>query len=126
MDLAQIFLAPRNATHRQYEALRAYFVERLPGPEVARRFGYTVGSLYQLCHQLRRQPDREFFVDFSFAEKNPVKLVGAPARCKLAILNPDQMNSDLSLRLSQLGADQRDPTLTIGSEYANKIVVKCP
>jgi ABC-type uncharacterized transport system substrate-binding protein len=70
--------------------------------------------------------DREFFVDFSFAEKNPVKLVGAPARCKLAILNPDQMNSDLSLRLSQLGADQRDPTLTIGSEYANKIVVKCP
>jgi ABC-type uncharacterized transport system substrate-binding protein len=70
--------------------------------------------------------DREFFVDFSFAEKNPVKLVGAPAQCKLSILNPDQMNSDLSTRLSQLGADQRDPTLTIGSEYANKIVVKCP
>jgi ABC-type uncharacterized transport system substrate-binding protein len=70
--------------------------------------------------------DREFFVDFSFAEKNPVKLVGAPAQCKLSILNPDQMNSDLSTRLSQLGADQRDPTLTIGSEFANKIVVKCP
>jgi ABC-type uncharacterized transport system substrate-binding protein len=69
--------------------------------------------------------DREFFVDFSFAEKNPVKLVGAPAQCKLSILNPDQMNSDLSMRLSQLGADQRDPNLTIGSEYANKIVVKC-
>ena len=27
--------------------------------------------------------DREFFVDFSFAEKNPAKLVGAPAQCKL-------------------------------------------
>src|SRR5215470_12444853 len=26
--------------------------------------------------------DREFFVDFSFAEKDPVKLVGAPAHCK--------------------------------------------
>jgi hypothetical protein len=36
------------------------------------------------------------------------------------------MNADLSARLSQLGAAQRDPTLTIGSEYANKIVVKCP
>jgi ABC-type uncharacterized transport system substrate-binding protein len=70
--------------------------------------------------------DREFFVDFSFAEKNPVKLVGAPAQCKLSVLNPDQMNADLSARLSQLGADQRDPGLTIGSEYANKIVVKCP
>jgi ABC-type uncharacterized transport system substrate-binding protein len=70
--------------------------------------------------------DREFFVDFSFAEKDPVKLVGAPARCKLSILKPEEMNSDLSMRLSQLGADQRDPTLTIGSEYANRIVVKCP
>ncbi len=70
--------------------------------------------------------DREFFVDFSFAEKSPAKLVGAPAQCKLSVLNPEQMNADLSARLSQLGADQRDPTLTIGSEYANRIVVKCP
>ena len=70
--------------------------------------------------------DREFFVDFSFAEKNPVKLVGAPAQCKFSVLSPEQMNAELSGRLSQLGADQRDPTLTIGSEYANKIVVKCP
>jgi hypothetical protein len=44
MDLAQVFLTPANSTHRQYEALRAYFVERLPAAEVAARFGYTVGS----------------------------------------------------------------------------------
>ena len=48
MDLAQVFLTPLNSNHRQYEALRAYFVERLPGPKVAKRFGYTVGSLHQL------------------------------------------------------------------------------
>jgi ABC-type uncharacterized transport system substrate-binding protein len=70
--------------------------------------------------------DREFFVDFSFAEKTPVKLVGAPTQCKLSVLNPEQMNADLSARLSQLGPNQRDPSLTIGAEYANKIVVKCP
>jgi hypothetical protein len=63
MDLAPLFLAPRNATHRQYEALRAYFVERIPGPEVARRFGYTPGSLQQLVHQFRQQPERLFFVE---------------------------------------------------------------
>jgi len=61
MDLAQVFLTPKNANHRQYEALRAYFVERLPGPEVARRFGYTPGSFHQLVHQLRCAPDRTFF-----------------------------------------------------------------
>lgn len=63
MDLAQIFLAPQNATQRQYEALRAYFVECRPGPEVAHRYGYTLGSLHQLIHQFRRQPRRPFFVD---------------------------------------------------------------
>jgi ABC-type uncharacterized transport system substrate-binding protein len=70
--------------------------------------------------------DREFFIDFSFAEKNPARLVGAPAPCKLSVLNPDQMDASLAQQLAQLGANQRDSTLTIGSEYANKIVVKCP
>jgi hypothetical protein len=63
MDLAQAFLVPQNSTHRQYEALRAYFVDRLPGPEVARRFGYTPGSLHQLVYQFRQAPRRSFFVE---------------------------------------------------------------
>lgn len=63
MDWAQTFLAPQNTTHRQYEALRAYFVERLPAAEVARRFGYTVGSFHQLAHQFRQNPERTFFVE---------------------------------------------------------------
>src|SRR5271165_2572468 len=63
MDLAQLLLTPHNTAHRQYEALRAYLVDRLPGPEVAKRFGYTYGSLQQLVHQFRREPNRQFFVD---------------------------------------------------------------
>jgi len=63
MDLAQIFLAPKSATHRQYEALRAYFVDRIPAADVAARFGYTVGSLHQLAHQLRLDPARQFFAE---------------------------------------------------------------
>jgi hypothetical protein len=61
-DLAPRFLAPSNATHRQYEALRAYFVERQASAEVARRFGYTPGSFRVLCHAFRRDPDRAFFL----------------------------------------------------------------
>ena len=70
--------------------------------------------------------DREFFVDFSFAKKDAVKLVGAPAQCKLSVANPQDMNAALAQQLSQLGPNQRDPSLTIGAEYANKILVKCP
>jgi hypothetical protein len=55
---AQFFLAPESPLQRQYEALRAYFVERLPSHRVARRFGYTPGSFRVLCHQFRHDPAR--------------------------------------------------------------------
>jgi hypothetical protein len=59
--LANHFLQPTNATHRQYEALRAFCVEGIPGPEVARRFGYTYPSFRALVHQFRKDPQRLFF-----------------------------------------------------------------
>ena len=59
---ARAFLCPRNATHRQYEALRAYFVEGLPSHEAARRFGYSPGSFRVMCHAFRRDLAREFFL----------------------------------------------------------------
>lgn len=60
-SLAQIFLQPSGPLHRQYEALRAFFVEHLPAAKVAQRFGYTYGSFRVLCHQFRQNPRREFF-----------------------------------------------------------------
>jgi hypothetical protein len=62
-DLEKYFLQPANSTHRQYEALRAYFVEKLPSAEVAKRFGYSPGSFRVLCHQFRKNPSRQFFLD---------------------------------------------------------------
>jgi hypothetical protein len=53
---ASFFLAPESAAHRQYEALRAYFVEGLPSNQVASRFGYSAGSFRVLCHQFRHDP----------------------------------------------------------------------
>jgi hypothetical protein len=61
-DLARFFLEPANPTHRQYEALRAYFVDRRPSAEVARRFGYTPNSFRVLCHRFRQNPQRPFFL----------------------------------------------------------------
>jgi hypothetical protein len=61
-DLARIFLEPANSTHRQYEALRAYFVDGLSSDQAARRFGYTPGSFRVLVHQFRQNPRRDFFL----------------------------------------------------------------
>jgi transposase len=59
---AKVFLEPSNTTHRQYEALRAFFVDGLSSKEIAHRFGYTEGSFRVLAHQLRQNPHREFFL----------------------------------------------------------------
>jgi len=58
----RFFLEPATARHRQYEALRAYFVEQRPSREVARAFGYSPGAFQVLCHHFRREPDPLFFV----------------------------------------------------------------
>jgi hypothetical protein len=61
-NLARFFLQPQNSTHRQYEALRAYFVEGLSSAAAAGRGGYTPGSFRVLVHQFRRHPQRQFFL----------------------------------------------------------------
>ena len=66
------FLEPKNATHRQYEALRAYFVEGLPSAEAAERFAYTPGSFRVLCHKFRQDPGRAFFLS---PQKGPYILI---------------------------------------------------
>lgn len=50
----QFFLDADSTTyHRQYEALRAIFVEGLPQNDVAARYGFTHGSMRQLVHGFR-------------------------------------------------------------------------
>jgi transposase len=61
-NIAQFFLVPGNTTHRQYEALRAYFVEGLPSAEAAKRFGYSKGSFQVLCSKFRNNPHKNFFL----------------------------------------------------------------
>ena len=41
---------------RQYEALRAFFVDEETSGDVARRFGYSPGTFRVLCHQFRHDP----------------------------------------------------------------------
>jgi transposase len=61
-DIRRFFLEPHIPKQRQYEALRAYFVEGLPSQDVAKSFGYSVSAFHVLCHHFRRDPDPVFFV----------------------------------------------------------------
>lgn len=60
-EVRRFFAEPSHPRQRQYEALRAFFIEDRPSHEVARAFGYTPGSFRVLCHQFRRDPAPQFF-----------------------------------------------------------------
>jgi len=57
----RFFLHPTSAKQRQYEALRAYYVDERPAAEVARDFGYSPGAFHVMCHHFRRQAAPVFF-----------------------------------------------------------------
>jgi hypothetical protein len=73
---AAFFLAPQEPLHRQYEALRAFFLEHLPSAEAARHFGYSPGSFRVLCHQFRHDPEKRS----AFFRQPPRGTRPAPAR----------------------------------------------
>ena len=57
----RFFVEPATARQRQYEALRAFFVEGLASAEVARRFGYLPAAFRMLCYDFRRGELPDFF-----------------------------------------------------------------
>jgi len=68
--------------------------------------------------------DPDYFIEFAFAEKNPVALVGAPSRaCRLSVVRPEDITANKQLpeeffrNLAESG--------NWGAHFANKITVRC-
>jgi transposase len=60
-ECRRFFAEPATARQRQYEALRAFYLDGLPSSEVARQFGYSAGAFRVLCHDFRRHTLPDFF-----------------------------------------------------------------
>ena len=109
-DLTRPFLQPQNSTHRQYEALRAYFVEGLPSAEAARRGGYTAGGFRVLVHQFRQNPDRQFFLPPAKGPKTAPKT--ERLREKVIALRKQNLSIyDISRALGQSGNTLSPPAI---------------
>ena len=69
--------------------------------------------------------DPEFFIDFGFTEKNPVKLVGAPLQCALWTEKPPDVNFLSPQNLNRAFVPS-EANIGMGMDFANKILVQCP
>jgi ABC-type uncharacterized transport system substrate-binding protein len=67
--------------------------------------------------------DPEFFIDFTFADKDPVRLVGAPGACQMKFQRPN----DGSANAQKLGEQNftNGENSNFGAMFANKILVEC-
>ena len=68
--------------------------------------------------------DPEFFIDFAFADNNPVALVNAPAGCAATYDKPHDDNFFSSQTLNQAFIPS-EANIGMGASFANKISVEC-
>jgi ABC-type uncharacterized transport system substrate-binding protein len=68
--------------------------------------------------------DPAFFIDFKYADRDPIKLVGAPADCRMQFQRPNDGTASAQKLGEQnfLGGDGSN----YGAMFANKITVDCP
>jgi ABC-type uncharacterized transport system substrate-binding protein len=68
--------------------------------------------------------DPTFFIDFTLADKNPIKLVGAPAACQMKFERPN----DGSANAQKIGEQNflSGANANYGAMFANKVTVDCP
>lgn len=69
MEIQSYFTKPLNTAHRQYEALRAFYVEKKSAQEIAQQFGYTVSSLYSLTRDFKKGFKNEKLENLFFVEQ---------------------------------------------------------
>ncbi|MCA6124317.1 DUF1007 family protein [Bradyrhizobium sp. WSM 1704] len=68
--------------------------------------------------------DPSYFIDFQYADKDPIKLVGASADCKMQFQRPN----DGSAAAQKLGEQNflDGSNANFGMMFANKVTVECP
>ena len=59
MHVVEFFSSPQNSRQKQYEALRAFYLEKQSAATVAERFGYTLSSFYSLTRTFRRHLEQD-------------------------------------------------------------------
>ena len=70
--------------------------------------------------------DPTWFVEFSFAEKNPVVLVDAPTGCQLKIQRPAGLSAAQGQQLGEDFFNSLTATSNWAAQFANKVLVQCP
>ena len=66
----KFFSKPEDPMQRRYEALRTYFVDEMLAEEVAKRFSYSLHTVYALLKQYKKETSPKFFLELKRGPKD--------------------------------------------------------
>jgi ABC-type uncharacterized transport system substrate-binding protein len=70
--------------------------------------------------------DPTWFVDFTYVEKDPVALIGAPADCHSEVMRPSGFKIAQGQQLGEAYFNSLGAGSNFGAQFANKVFVRCP
>jgi len=73
-----------------------------------------------------RVADPEFFIDFEFDDKDPVKLVSAPSGCVVTVAKPKPLEASDKQKLTESFFTNLAPGTNFGFKMASAAIVACP
>ncbi len=73
-----------------------------------------------------RVADPEFFIDFEFDDKEPVKLISAPSGCTATVAKPKALEPSDKQKLTESFFTNLAPGTNFGFKMASAAIVACP
>jgi ABC-type uncharacterized transport system substrate-binding protein len=73
-----------------------------------------------------RVADPEYFIDFEFDEKDPVKLDSAPSGCSASVARPKPLEADDKQKLTESFFTNLSPGTNFGFKMASAAIIACP
>jgi ABC-type uncharacterized transport system substrate-binding protein len=73
-----------------------------------------------------RVADPEYFIDFEFDDKNPVKLLSPPPGCSATVARPKPLEDADKTKLSESFFTNLSPGTNFGFKMASSAIIACP
>jgi ABC-type uncharacterized transport system substrate-binding protein len=122
-EFAYFTFAKADGKKQKFSEPVDYFLE-YKSTELTLHFTLPVKTPFKAKELALEVFDPAFFIDFKFADKEPVKLTGAPADCKMQFQRPN----DGTASAQQFGEQSflNGDNSGFGAMFANRIMVECP
>jgi ABC-type uncharacterized transport system substrate-binding protein len=123
-EFAYFTFAKADGKKERFEDPIDYFLDYTNG-QLTLHFTLPVKTPFKARQLVLEVFDRSFFIDFKMADKDPVKLAGAPEGCKMQLQRPNDGSANAQALNEQTFADG-GANANFGMMFANKITVDCP